>query len=220
VSRILVITEEEESAVELCARLTDNSFISRFVFDGEDIVGQINSQALDLILLDIENRIRLKELSGRIKQEKQLPIVAVIPRELLANSEGYLDSVDDFVFKPYDFKEVELRIRRLLHEPAKKKSGELITCGDLTIDLARCEVELKGQPVELTFREYELLRFFLNNRGRVHTREGLLNRVWGDDYYGGDRTVDVHIRRLRGKIEDPDHIFIETVRNIGYRFVE
>jgi DNA-binding response OmpR family regulator len=75
-----------------------------------------------------------------------------------------------------------------------------------------------GNPVMLTFREYELLKFLASNRGRVFTREALLNRVWGYDYYGGDRTVDVHIRRLRSKIEDASHTFIETVRNIGYKF--
>jgi len=81
-----------------------------------------------------------------------------------------------------------------------------------------CEVTVDGRLVTLTFKEYELLRFLASNRGRVFTRDVLLNEVWGYDYYGGDRTVDVHIRRLRSKIEDSTHIFIETVRNIGYRF--
>ena len=72
--------------------------------------------------------------------------------------------------------------------------------------------------IELTFKEYELLKFLASHQGRVYTREALLNKVWGYDYYGGDRTVDVHIRRLRSKIEDAKHTFIETVRNIGYRF--
>ena len=72
--------------------------------------------------------------------------------------------------------------------------------------------------VELTFKEYELLKFLAGNKGRVCTRETLLDKVWGYDYYGGDRTVDVHVRRLRSKIEDSKHIFIDTVRNIGYRF--
>lgn len=86
------------------------------------------------------------------------------------------------------------------------------------IDPAQCEVTLEGEVVELTFKEYELLRFLASNRGRVFTREALLNWVWGYDYYGGERTVDVHVRRLRSKIEDSKHVFIETVRNIGYRF--
>ena len=86
------------------------------------------------------------------------------------------------------------------------------------IDLARCEVSVNDEPVLLTFKEYELLKFLASNKDRVFTRESLLNKVWGYDYYGGDRTVDVHIRRLRSKIEDSTHTFIETVRNVGYKF--
>ena len=95
---------------------------------------------------------------------------------------------------------------------------DLIECGDLIIDLGKCEVSLSGRSVALTFREYELLRFLASNKRKVFTRETLLNKVWGYDYYGGDRTVDVHVRRLRGKIEGRGHSFIDTVRNIGYRF--
>lgn len=217
-ANILVIAEEDRAAIELCSQLADSGFTFRFVCDGEGVAEQVATQATDLVLVDIAHRLRVRELSKQIKQGKHLPIIALIRRELLANIDGHLDDVDDFVLKPCDYSELELRIRRLLHEPARKNTSEMITCGDLTIDLARCEVALNGQPVELTFREYELLKFFISSRGRVHTRESLLNRVWGDDYYGGDRTVDVHIRRLRSKIEDPDHTFIETVRNIGYRF--
>ena len=88
----------------------------------------------------------------------------------------------------------------------------------LVIDLANCEVRVGGKIVELTFKEYELLKFLARDRGRVFSREALLNKVWGYDYFGGDRTVDVHVRRLRSKIEISGQTFIETVRNIGYRF--
>ena len=88
------------------------------------------------------------------------------------------------------------------------------------IDIARCEVSVGGRLVMLTFKEYQLLKFLASNRGTVFTRDALLNKVWGYDFFGGDRTVDVHIRRLRSKIEDANHAFIETVRNIGYRFRE
>ena len=94
----------------------------------------------------------------------------------------------------------------------------MIRAGDLVIDLANCEVRVEGKIVELTFKEYELLKFLAKDRGRVFTREALLNKVWGYDYFGGDRTVDVHVRRLRSKIELSGQTFIETVRNIGYRF--
>jgi two-component system alkaline phosphatase synthesis response regulator PhoP len=98
------------------------------------------------------------------------------------------------------------------------ESEDVIRCGDLVIDSAKCEVSLSGKPIILTFKEYQLLKFLASNKEKVFTREALLNKVWGWDYYGGDRTVDVHIRRLRSKIEDINHSFIETIRNIGYRF--
>jgi two-component system alkaline phosphatase synthesis response regulator PhoP len=88
------------------------------------------------------------------------------------------------------------------------------------IDSGKCEVLLGGKAIVLTFKEYQLLKFLAANKGKAFTREALLNKVWGWDYYGGDRTVDVHIRRLRSKIEDMNHSFIETIRNIGYRFAD
>jgi two-component system, OmpR family, alkaline phosphatase synthesis response regulator PhoP len=95
----------------------------------------------------------------------------------------------------------------------------VVRAGDLTLDLANYRVAVAGRPVELTFKEYELLRFLVQNPDKVLTREALLKRVWGYDYFGGSRTVDVHIRRLRSKLEDRGHVFIETIRNVGYRFV-
>jgi len=101
---------------------------------------------------------------------------------------------------------------------AHLEGNNKLRCGDLVINLASREVFLANRPVTLAYKEYELLRFLLSNSDTVFTREALLNRVWGYDFYGGARTVDVHIRRLRSKIEGPGHAFIETVRNVGYRF--
>jgi two-component system alkaline phosphatase synthesis response regulator PhoP len=110
------------------------------------------------------------------------------------------------------------RIRRALWRRQGTTSANVIRCGDLLLDLGSYRVFVAGRPVELTYKEYELLRFLATHRDQVCTRETLLNRVWGYDFYGGPRTVDVHIRRLRSKIEDRDHTFIETVRSVGYRF--
>ncbi len=96
--------------------------------------------------------------------------------------------------------------------------GPVIKSGDLIIDPVKCEVHLGGRLLALTFKEYEMLKLLAINPGKVFTREALLNEVWGYDYFGGDRTVDVHVRRLRAKVEDPVHSFIETVRNVGYKF--
>ncbi len=141
----------------------------------------------------------------------------MIDREMLNNSNGHLNLMDDFITKPYDLREVEIRVKRLLYKTNTADSDETIRCGDLVIDVAKYEVAISGRPVMLTFKEYELLKFLAGNKGRVFTREALLNKVWGYDYYGGDRTVDVHITRLRSKLEGSNRTFIETVRNVGYR---
>ena len=124
--------------------------------------------------------------------------------------------IDDFCTLTASSAELITRIRRLMK--TNPETGDIIRRGDLSIDIETCEVSLGGQLIELTFKEYELLKFLATNPGRVHSRDVLLDRVWGYDYYGGDRTVDVHIRRLRSKIEDFNHTFIDTVRNVGYRF--
>ncbi len=215
---ILVVSEEYKSAAELRSRLAESGFACYITCDGDEALEQVAEQAPDLVLVEVDSCSRAGELSKQIKRLQHLPIIALIHREFLDSVDGHLDGVSDFVVKPYSLRELELRIRRLLHEAINTDSSELITCGDLVIDLARYEVSLAGKQIELTFREYELLKFLASNTGRAFTREVLLNKVWGYDYYGGDRTVDVHIRRLRSKIEDANHTFIETVRNIGYRF--
>ena len=114
--------------------------------------------------------------------------------------------------------EVTARVRRAIWLKSGVESDNTLRAGDLQIDLGNYKVFVSGRPVDLTYKEFELLRFLATNRDKVFTREALLNRVWGYDFYGGARTVDVHVRRLRSKIEDRGHTFIETVRNVGYRF--
>lgn len=128
-------------------------------------------------------------------------------------------AVDDFMVMPVGVAELQRRVERALWRRHGIDSENFVRCGALTIDLGNYRVAVDGQPLVMTFKEYELLRFLTMNAGRVFTREQLLNRVWGYDYYGGARTVDVHIRRIRSKIEIHGHNFIETVRNVGYRLV-
>jgi DNA-binding response OmpR family regulator len=126
--------------------------------------------------------------------------------------------VDDFVVLPAAAEELSLRLRRAVWRKTGIDTANTLRSGDLLLDLANYKVFVAEQPVTLTFKEFELLRFLMTNRGKVFTREALLNRVWGYEYYGGARTVDVHIRRLRSKIETGSTLYIETVRNVGYRF--
>jgi DNA-binding response OmpR family regulator len=125
---------------------------------------------------------------------------------------------DDFIVYPALTEEVSARVRRTIWLRSGVESDNTLKAGELHIDLGNYKVFISGKPIDLTYKEYELLRFMATNRDKVFTREALLNRVWGYDFYGGARTVDVHIRRLRSKIEDRGQTFIETVRNVGYRF--
>ena len=172
----------------------------------------------DLLVVDLA--ILLPEGLGAFLQrckEVQLPILAMVP-------EGYRFTVDptlgveDFIFHPIQEQELRTRVRRVLWRTGSWDSGQIIRVGDLIIDQERYEISVGGRRVILTFKEYQLLCLLATNPGRVYSREALLSQVWGYDYFGGTRTVDVHIRRLRSKVEDATHLFIETVRNVGYRF--
>ena len=215
---VFIVAEENEAIRELRSELTQSGLACTMASNGREIIEQVAGQA-NVVLVEMDNHYRLQELSRRIKREVHLPIFALLRRDMLDSIGGHSD-IDDFIFKPYDLRELVSRVKRLLHRTNNTDSDELTRCGDLVIDWAKCEVSIGSRLAILTFREYELLKFLTSNRGRVFTREALLNRVWGYDYYGGDRTVDVHIRRLRSKIEDSSHTFIETVRNIGYKFRE
>lgn len=125
------------------------------------------------------------------------------------------DFVSDFVLNPPDPVELRVRLARLTRdEPA----GEIIRFKDLELNTATYQATVIGKPVDLTYMEYELLRFFVGNQGRVWSREQLLSKVWGYDYFGGARTVDVHVRRLRSKLGEERASWISTVRSVGYRF--
>ncbi len=202
--------------------LSERGFTCSIASGSERAVEQVIERAPDMVLIAIEDSPAGSEmwnLSRKIKREIGLPVAILISKQALGSLDASL-GIDDFVVEPWDAAEAAARIKRVLWQASNIDSKELIKCNGLAIDLARCEVSLDGKLATLTFREYELLRFLASNRGRVFTREALLNKVWGYDYYGGDRTVDVHIRRLRSKIEGAGHTFIETVRNIGYRFRE
>ena len=220
---LLIIAQESNDLAGLISELTRNGFVCSIISHGTRIVEEIAAYRPNLVIVEMDGysaNAEIQELMQRIKQENSPPLMALVAEETLDSIDDYLD-VDDFITSPYDDRELVLRIKRLLnHRIESVDSGELIKCDGLAIDLAKCEVTIGSEIVELTFKEYELLKFLASNKGRVYTREALLNRVWGYDYYGGDRTVDVHVRRLRSKIEDAKHGFIETVRNIGYRFIK
>jgi two-component system alkaline phosphatase synthesis response regulator PhoP len=150
--------------------------------------------------------------------EEGVILIAVVAGEQLDRVTVDLP-IDDFVLLGTPPEELARRIERTLWRKHGVDSENYVRCGALAIDLSNYRVTVDEEPLVMTFKEYELLRFLAMNAGRVFTREQLLNRVWGYDYFGGARTVDVHIRRIRAKIEIRGHAFIETVRNVGYRLV-
>ena len=172
----------------------------------------------DLVVLDL-SALPGEELNVFLQRckEAQIPVLALVSQENSSLMDPTLP-VEDLIYAPLRDNELRSRVRRILWRTGSWDSGQVIRVGDLVIDQERYEIAVAGRRVILTFKEYQLLCLLATNPGRVYSREALLSRVWGYDYFGGTRTVDVHIRRLRSKVEDATHLFIETVRNVGYRF--
>jgi len=124
---------------------------------------------------------------------------------------------DDFLVVPYQLAELDARLRHLLWRAKQGEQADLLNLGPLVINIGTYQVHVDNEPIDLTYMEYELLKFLASHRGRVFTRQTLLSRVWGYDYFGGTRTVDVHVRRLRAKLGEHANV-IQTVRNVGYKF--
>jgi two-component system alkaline phosphatase synthesis response regulator PhoP len=218
-ANLLIITAESGTALPVQELLTRNGF-NCAAASYDNAAAEITRRAPDLVILEISGRDdgRAWELVPRLKKKPDLPVIAITPEQSLAMLESHPE-IDDFITGAYQEPELVLRVNRLLKKGGNVSNPHLIKCDGLTIDPVTCEVTVNGGKVELTFKEYELLKLMAGSKGRVYTRQVLLDKIWGYDYFGGDRTVDVHIRRLRSKIEDSNHTYIETVRNIGYRFI-
>ena len=147
----------------------------------------------------------------------KLPVLAVVGRRHMADFDPSLNP-DEVVFSPVADGELAARVKQAIYRVTGPTGTNLLKAGELTVDLERYEVTVAGRRVTLTYKEYQLLVLLASNPGHVYTREALLSQVWGYDYLGGTRTVDVHVRRLRAKVEAPGRSFVETVRNVGYRF--
>ncbi len=195
--------------------------------DGYDVVTRAPGDAPeadgytpDVVILDLEatgEDAEVERIVHDVQAEGGPAVIALVDAERPSTFDPAL-GLDDFVARTASPGEFSLRIRQALWRRTGMDAWNVLRCGDLEMDLANYTVNIGGRHVELTFKEYELLRFLATNADRVFNRETLLNKVWGYDFYGGSRTVDVHIRRLRSKIEDRHRTFIETVRNVGYRF--
>jgi DNA-binding response OmpR family regulator len=225
-STILLVDDEESVQKLLAYPLEREGYRVVQARDGAEALARFAVEHVDLVVLDI----MLPKLDG-LEVCKRLRATSSVPIIMLTARDDELDKVlglelgaDDYITKPFSIREFRSRVRALLRRAAAPRHDsrvdEVITSDGLTIDLARRAVEVEGRPVQLTYVEFELLRILASHPGRVYTRQMLLEALWGGSDYREPRTIDVHVRHLREKLErdprEPELIF--TVRGVGYRF--
>jgi two-component system response regulator RegX3 len=223
----VLVVEDEESFIEaLVVGLKREGFLVKVARDGAEAVDTFDVVRPDLVLLDV----MLPRLSGidvcrELRSRSRVPIIMVTAKG------GEIDTVvglevgaDDYVTKPYRLRELVARMRAVLRRTPPLEQvpagGDVLEVGDVRLDPERHEVYVRSVPVSLPLKEFELLELLLANAGRVLTRETLIDRVWGPHYVGDTKTLDVHVKRLRSKIEDDPSTprRITTIRGLGYKF--
>lgn len=206
-----------EPSPELLRSLADAGFRATPVADAAAVAEIAPADGWSLVVVELgDDPLAGLAASRRIRDEGSVPVLVVAPRPLAI--EVTAAEFDDFILSPFDPAELAARSSRLAVSVLGTGPDEVISFKDLALNLATYQARVGHEPVDLTYMEYELLRFFASNPGRVWSREQLLNRVWGYDYFGGARTVDVHVRRLRSKLGEERSSWITTVRSVGYRF--
>jgi DNA-binding response OmpR family regulator len=225
-STILLVDDEDSIQKLLAYPLEREGYRVLQARDGEEALERFASERVDLVVLDIMlPKLDGLEVCKRLRAESEVPIIMLTARDdELDKVLGLELGADDYITKPFSIREFRSRVRALLRRASVSRQvdedGELISAEGLTIDLARRLVEVEGKRVQLTYVEFELLRILASNPGRVYSRRMLLEALWGGADYREPRTIDVHVRHLREKLErDPaDPEYILTVRGVGYRF--
>ena len=220
--RILIVGTEDNLKERLAFDLTESGYQTDSM-TGEELLSSENSALAnyDLFLVEIgaEDAGLVRSKLKQAFEGRRKPPLLLVGREEQMSASDPLADADDFLLIPVSPFELGLRITVALSRAGRFDPTNTIRRGDLWIHPHTYEVFMSGERVDLTLKEYELLKFLAMHAGRVFTRDVLLEQVWGYDYYGGMRTVDVHIRRLRAKLEREGRTFIETIRGVGYRFV-
>jgi len=222
----ILVVEDEESFVEaLTVGLKREGFRVRIARDGVEALELFDLVRPDLVLLDVMlPRISGVDVCREIRTRSRVPIIMVTAKTSEIDTVVGLEvGADDYVSKPYRLRELVARMRAALRRapgPDNADSQGVLEVGDVRLDAERHEVFVRGQPVGLPLKEFELLEILLDNAGRVLTRDLLIDRVWGADYVGDTKTLDVHVKRLRAKVEtDPSKPRrIVTIRGLGYKF--
>ena len=218
--RILIIEDEEKLARFVELELGYEGYKVEKALEGREGLALVKAQPFDLILLDI----MLPGLNGievlrRIRQFSDVPIILLTARDTVVDKVTGLDTgADDYITKPFAIEELLARIRVALRKKREQKgTSQILETGKLKLDLQAREVRVDSHPIDLTKKEFDLLQHLMENKNIVLRREVLLERIWGYDFDGGTNAVDVYIRYLRAKIEEPFGLkFIHTVRGVGY----
>ena len=224
--KILIVDDDENIAELISLYMTKECFETKIVYDGESALQEAGSFSPDLILLDpMRPGIDGYQVCREIRQRAQTPIIMLSAKgEVFDKVLGLELGADDYLEKPFDTKELVARVKAVLRRyktavPAEPVSdAKQVTYPDLTINLTNYSVLYHGKTVDMPPKELELLYFLAASPNHVYTRDQLLNQIWGYDYIGDTRTVDVHIKRLREKIKDHESWRISTIWGVGYKF--
>jgi two-component system response regulator RegX3 len=223
-TKILVVEDEASFSEALAYLLGREGFDVSVADNGVSAVEEFDRHGADLVLLDL----MLPGLSGtevcrQIRSRSNVPVIMLTAKDSEVDKVVGLElGADDYVTKPYSTRELVARIRAVLRRQGEEEipGDGTLTAGPVRMNVDRHIVTINGEPQAFPLKEFELLEFLMRNSGRVLTRSQLIDRVWGSDYFGDTKTLDVHVKRLRAKIEvDPGNpVFIQTVRGLGYKF--
>lgn len=225
-SKILVVDDEKNILELIRFNLELNQFNVVTAMDGEEAIALIKETAeIDLVILDLMlpniDGIEVCKILKRNEKTKNIPIIMLTAKGTETDKIFGLETgADDYVTKPFSVKELTARVKAQLRRSDKiKQDDEVIVVNKMQINKKQHSVTINNNRIVLTLKEYEVLKLLAENRGKVYTRDQLLNQVWGYDYFGETRTVDVHIRHIRKKIEEHDNSndYIETIRGVGYK---
>jgi two-component system, OmpR family, response regulator RegX3 len=225
VTRVLVVEDEESYSDALAYVLRKEGFEVAVVGDGEAALDEFERAGADIVLLDLMlPKLPGTEVCRRIRQTSNVPVIMVSAKDDEVDKVVGLElGADDYVTKPYSPRELLARIRAVLRRGSDSNvdlAPATLEAGPVRMDVERHTVTVGGSDTALPLKEFELLELLLRNSGRVLTRGQLIDRVWGSDYVGDTKTLDVHVKRLRAKIEpDPGNpVHLVTVRGLGYKF--
>jgi two-component system response regulator RegX3 len=227
-TRILIVEDEDSLADSVRYNLEREGYAVEVASDGRQALDRFQAGPPDLVVLDL----MLPQMSGldvcrSIRTESMVPIIMVTAKDAEADRVTGLElGADDYVTKPFSMRELVSRIRANLRRSRISSPGEeheeVLHGGPVRLDAGRHEAAVRGEQLSLPPKEFELLETFLRRKGRLLTRDFLIDEVWGSDYFGDTKTLDVHVKRLRQKIENDPHrpVHLLTVRGLGYKFVD